>query len=47
MTANSTFTGRLAAAASALFLSMVLLAGTISVPTPAYAQTTVTVGEIA
>lgn len=46
MTQQSTFANKLAAAASALVLSLVLISGTVSMPSTAQAQT-VYVGEIA
>lgn len=46
MTSQTTFTRRLAAAASALMLTVIAVGGTLTVPAPAYAQT-VYVGEIA
>lgn len=46
MTQQSTFTSKLAAAASALVLSLVLISGTVSMPQTAQAST-VYVGEIA
>ncbi|MFO1254389.1 MAG: hypothetical protein U1E37_01790 [Sphingomonadaceae bacterium] len=39
MTHQNTFTGRLAAAASAFFISLVLISGTVSTPSTAQAQT--------
>jgi len=46
MTQQSTFANKLAAAASAFILSLVLISGTVSVPQAAQAST-VYVGEIA
>ena len=46
MTNNNTFTSKLTAAASAFFLSLVLIAGTVTTPQTANA-TTVTVSEAA
>ena len=46
MTATSNFTNRLAAAASAFIISLVLITGTVSTPSTAQA-TTVYVGEVA
>jgi len=46
MTHQSTFANKLAAAASALILSLVLISGTVSMPQSAQAST-VYVGEIA
>lgn len=46
MTNQTTFSSKLAAAASALVLSLVLISGTVSMPQTAQAQT-VYVGEIA
>jgi hypothetical protein len=46
MTNQSTFTSKLAAATSAFILSLVLISGTVSMPTTAQAQT-IYVGEIA
>ena len=39
MTTNNTFAGKLTAAASAFFISLVLIAGTVSTPQAAQAQT--------
>lgn len=46
MTQQSTFTSKLAAAASAFVLSLVLITGTVSMPQTAQAQT-VYVGDLA
>ncbi len=46
MTHQSTFANKLAAAASAFILSLVLISGTVSMPSTAQAQT-VYVGEMA
>lgn len=46
MTHQSTFASKLAAATSALVLSLVLISGTVSMPSTAQAQT-VYVGEMA
>ncbi len=46
MTQQSTLTSKLAAAASALVLSLVLISGTVSMPSTAEART-VYVGEMA
>lgn len=46
MTQQTTFTSKLAAAASAFILSLVLISGTVSMPQSAQAST-VYVGEIA
>lgn len=46
MTDQSTLANKLAAAASALILSLVLISGTVSMPSTAQAQT-IYVGEIA
>ena len=46
MTQQSTFANKLAAAASAFVLSLVLISGTVSMPSTAQAQT-VYVGETA
>ncbi|WP_309752034.1 hypothetical protein [Novosphingobium sp.] len=46
MTNQNSFTSKLTAAASAFFISLVLIAGTVSTPQTANA-TTVTVGEAA
>lgn len=46
MTQQTTFTSKLAAAASAFILSLVLISGTVSMPQSARAST-VYVGEIA
>ena len=46
MTNQSTFPGPLAAATSAFILSLVLISGTVSMPTTANAKT-IYVGEIA
>ena len=45
MTRQTTFSNRLAAAASALFISLTLFIGTVSTPDTAYAHTTVTVSD--
>lgn len=47
MTKNNSFTSRLTAAASAFFISMVLIAGTVTTPQTAQAHTTVTIGDAA
>lgn len=39
MTTFANLTGRFAAAASALALSLVLISGTVATPSPAYAHT--------
>jgi len=46
MTHQNSITGRLAAAASAFFISLVLITGTVSTPSTAQAQTYF-VGEVA
>ena len=46
MSSQSTFANKLAAAASAFLLSVVLISGTVSMPQTAHAQT-IYVGEIA
>ena len=46
MTTQSTFTSRLAAAASAFMISLVLISGTVSTPTTAQARAFY-VGEVA
>lgn len=44
---QNTFTSKLTAAASAFMISLVLIAGTVTTPQTANAQTTLTVGEAA
>ena len=46
MTNNTSYTSRLAAAASAFMISLLLISGTVSTPSAAHA-TTVYVGEAA
>ena len=46
MTHQTTFANKLAAAASALVLSLVLISGTVSMPSTAQAHT-ITIAEIA
>ena len=46
MTHQTTFTSKLAAAASAFFISLVLITGTVTTPAPAHAST-IYVGETA